>query len=294
MTYHGVILETGAVVLPNESGVAEGFLPFVAVGSEGLTPRAASFAFRVLAPTSSTGIYLEEATAFDGNGPAYEVGYVSAVPTIGLPDALLAERPSLERLAAHLDPGIWSRDADGPLLTSVPGELTVLGDAFPDGLIDGMDAMAMMSVANGNVSCGSNPSGLTIDCLAGNVFPRNLPGIGEAGDPCPPGADACAGWLGGSVTLNDAMLIQWKINNPGPGGVVGRQLAERIVAACDPVAEECPPCEPSPDRWSICPPRSWDVNTPTWIGPECDPAAAECPPCEPSLTGWIICPPRLG
>lgn len=243
LRYHGVILEEGAAVLANEETAPAGVLPFVALGAEGLTSRAASFAFEVLSRGSVT-LYLEDATAYGADGPVYDVDYVLATLAADLPDAWLAERPTLERLARHLDPEYRARDADGfegALLTAGAGDV-LMGDVIADGTINAMDVMAVMSVVNGNKVCGTNTPGPTIDCVAGNVFPGNLPGVGGPLDPCAPGVEVCGSSSDGWVTLNDGMLIQFRVNNPGSAYIVGFPSPECRFF--------CPPCYPD----GRCPP----------------------------------------
>lgn len=89
-----------------------------------------------------------------------------------------------------------------PVRVNVPGAGAIYGDAFTDGSINALDASIVANLAVGNRQLLTDQPRDNV--IAGNVFPFNAPGLGEATDPVPPGQDA-----DGTFNINalDAVVI---------------------------------------------------------------------------------------
>lgn len=76
----------------------------------------------------------------------------------------------------------------GAALMMAPGDGKTYGDVTLGGGINGLDVLAILNVTVGNTSVLTDP--VKDLAIAGNVAPFNLPGLGEATDPNPPGRNA--------------------------------------------------------------------------------------------------------
>ena len=107
----------------------------------------------------------------------------------------------------------------------VAGAGTIYGDATLDGEITLLDALAAANVSVGSESLITNPA--LDNVIAANVEPANLPGLGEADDPEPPGRE-----LNGTFVINllDALAIaNASVGQPVP--IVRQPIPGRTTSA---------------------------------------------------------------
>lgn len=154
----------------------------------------------------------------------------------------LEERPVRRMTLADwtrlLEPG---RPAAGRQPAYVAGAGLIFGDANLDGTISLLDALAAVNVSVGNLSLIADPAFDNV--IAANVVPANLPGLGEALDPSPPGREPNGTFV---VDLLDALaIVNYAVGNfvdvvgnPIPGrtstgvrGVLsGTLIADRLLS----------------------------------------------------------------
>lgn len=110
--------------------------------------------------------------------------------------------------ADHLPGGAGLNPTGGP--ARVPGQADVFGDGNQDGVVNVLDVLytAVLSVVNRSLGeCILDSDSPPRDCVAVNVFPTNLPGLGEAADPCPPGTEAACAGDRRLINVLDVLLI---------------------------------------------------------------------------------------
>lgn len=194
LRWTGQIPEEGRALVLNAAGAEGGVLRFVALDPRGIGDRAGFLTFEVLqGPVAPPRVvYSIVVDAAEGILPL-SYGAIHSLET--LPSAsdrrVFAE---WQEQATVLDPG-FVPSAPGPL--AIPGVGLRYGDATLDGNINVLDALYTANVSVGNTAvaeCILRSDAPARDCLAANVFPPNLPGLGEPDDDCPPGIEgACAG-----------------------------------------------------------------------------------------------------
>ncbi len=128
---------------------------------------------------------------------------------------LVAQSPGLSRVAPH-----------------VAGAGLIYGDATLDGTINVLDAVNTANLAVGIFPLLTDPS--KDFAIAANVAPTNLPGLGEAGDPVPPGQNG-----DGSYTIDVLDVVAISNGAVTPDPVVGQPIpgrtaiSNRVVIAGD-------------------------------------------------------------
>jgi hypothetical protein len=131
------------------------------------------------------------------------------VPVLDVAELSAREPTSLawHEWTPFLDPRLPTEVAAGP--ARVPGGSPRFGDANANGIITGLDVLYVANVAVSNTSltqCILNTDAPNLDCIAVNVFPPNLPGLGEATDGCAPGIQTCGGYVR-LITAGDVGMI---------------------------------------------------------------------------------------
>ncbi len=183
-----------------EADSSRGELRIVTASTGGIPVDAITLAFTVLQPGYSRGLRfeVEEAVAPGPRGVRVPV-HRGVVEDGGLRLATIPRRLSLADWVAHLglaasEPGILAR---------LPGEGTVYGDVTLNGSVSALDAALVGNLAVGNVPLLTDTGRDYV--VAANVAPFNLPGLGEASDPVPPGRNSDGTW---AVTVLDVAFIQ--------------------------------------------------------------------------------------
>ena len=108
---------------------------------------------------------------------------------------------------------------------ALPGVGTRFGDATLDGQVNILDALATANVAVGNLPLLTD-AGKDF-AIAANVFPANLPGLGEEADPVPPGREADGSFL--INVLDVSVITNESIGNDPP--IAGDPIPGRTVPA---------------------------------------------------------------
>ena len=130
-------------------------------------------------------------------------------------------RPTVTEWAVYLG---YATPATAAALM-VPGQGTRYGDVTLGGGVNGLDVLAVLNVTVGNLNVLTDATKDLV--IAGNVAPFNLPGLGEADDPIPPGRNA-------SGTYDISGLDALALANEGVGNdqpVVGELIPGRGPAA---------------------------------------------------------------
>jgi hypothetical protein len=206
LEYAGQVVDPQVLVFAGEPDARAGRLRFLAVHPERLPERAAVFAFRVRQAAVSPRLAFEPEVAVD---PAGEMEHRVAAG-VGV-DASLPD----PRRARVMDRAAWGEllapDEGGP--ARVPGAAVRFGDGDQSGSINVFDVLytAQASVNTQPCILDTDQPAPGRDCLAVDVRPANLPGLGEASDDCPPGVQVCADALTDPlriINVFDVLAIQ--------------------------------------------------------------------------------------
>lgn len=185
LSFVGVLPEVGQLFATGAP--VRGQLRYFGIAPAGFETRVGTLVFEVTGPGYAESLR-HSGELFIDRG-ARQLGIIE--------DRTVHERPAADTERAVLfSPYEWARWLDPNIGSSppqrVPGEGTIFGDAFVDGSINVLDVAHIANIAVGNQELILNSDGPSRDAvLAGNVRPENPPGLGEAGDPCPPGLDVC-------------------------------------------------------------------------------------------------------
>ncbi len=216
LDYLGQPLAGDAFVLVNADRAHSGVVRVASLRLAGLDSTTADLRFEVRERDWLRRLRyrLEEAATPDGLVlvRTAERPIAQAPPRLAGPVAVL----SLEDWWRHF--GLVERAA-----LRLPGQGTLFGDVTLNGFIDVLDASAVANLAVGNRALLTEANRDYV--IAGDVAPANSPGLGEPGDPAPPGQNS-DGTFG--ITVLDAVEIQHEaVGNdrliPGEG-VPGRTL----------------------------------------------------------------------
>lgn len=196
LRYLGQPLAGDAFVLVNAGQADAGRLRAASLRLGGLSPATADLRFKVLARDWSRALryHLEEAATPEGIRlvRSSELPLIEAAPAADGPVGVL----SLEDWWRYF--GLVERAA-----IRQPGQGTVYGDVTLNGIIDVLDASAIANLAVGNRSLLTEANRDYV--VAGDVAPANLPGLGEVGDPVPPGLNPDGSY---TITVLDAVEVQ--------------------------------------------------------------------------------------
>ncbi len=184
----GQLPQEGTLVLSREEGRRS--LVLLAVHPQSLERRFAFFVFESLRDSGTGGLHFRPQVAADRSGHPLPVGEAREVTL-----ATELPAPSQHRSMTDADwiaflGGAGASGSAGP--RRAPGTSEVFGDITRDGAVNVLDVLQLANTAVGVYQCfvgSGGPNGK--DCLAGNVRPSNLPGLGEPGDECPPGIQVC-------------------------------------------------------------------------------------------------------
>lgn len=208
LRYLGQPLAGDAFVLVNHARAAEGELRVASLRPGGLAEATGDLRFLVLgaAGPSSLRYELEEAASPDGRA----LHRAAALPLreVALPPVADIAPRTLEDWAGHLRLVERRRP-------HVAGDGFLYGDPTLNGAVDILDAAFTANVAVGNRPLLTEA---TRDyAIAADVSPANLPGLGEATDPIPPGRNSDGTH---TITILDAAEIANEsvgIDRPVPG-----------------------------------------------------------------------------
>jgi hypothetical protein len=183
LRYLGQALADDALVLIGDTGVSHGTLRVLSLRLGGLARTAADLRFQVLRAGYTGGLGYRFEVAAGTDRTVFERAEGSPAELVQADTHLPPQRMSLADWAARL--GLDT--AERPRPTSA-GDGTVFGDVTLSGTVNGLDQLGVAAL-----SVGLRPllTDQTKDyAIAGDVAPANLPGLGEAGDPLPPGREA--------------------------------------------------------------------------------------------------------
>lgn len=229
LRYLGQPLAGDAFVLVNHTAASDGLLRIASLRLAGLRAGTGDLRFEVLQPDWEAGLRydLEEAVTPQGI-PLYRAsGLVLAVEPV--PAARDIRPRTLEEWWDYF--GLVERHR-----ASLAGQGTIFGDVTLNAAIDVLDASAVANLAVGNRALLTEANRDYV--IAGDVAPANLPGLGEAGDPIPPGRNADGSF---DLTVLDAVEIANEaVGNdraipgqpvPGRGPRPGAVVLSGLVAA---------------------------------------------------------------
>jgi hypothetical protein len=231
LEYVGQSTGEGAIVMVNKTGAERGALRIGALDLDGVPSEIGTFVFRVKQSSyyQGLGFDVEEATTF---------GNVRLIKDVDLaPTRITGKRVPAE--ARHLTGPDWvSRVEPGnlgkPVSFAVPGQIVnglVFGDAnLSGGAVTLSDATYLINVSLGLSELIVGTDSPARDAvIAGNTFPGNAPGCGEAGDYT--GGNLPPGWTSatnpGDITLADATNVIAGFTQPTPPQCVGTVIPGR-------------------------------------------------------------------
>ncbi len=194
----GQPLQGSTFHLVNADAAEQGVLRVISLRLAGLARTTADLRFEVLQRDYGSGLRydLEVATT----ARLFAFSRADTVPLAIVPGA--PDAPGAE--IHHLTVEDWWRQLglEPRARVDVPGAGAIYGDAFTDGTINVLDASIIANLAVGNRQLLTDTPRDNV--IAGNVFPFNLPGLGESTDPIPPGQN-----VDGTFTINalDAVVI---------------------------------------------------------------------------------------
>ncbi len=198
LRYVGQPLSGSAYHLVNADSAGAGVLPVISLRLAGLDRATADLRFVILAPGYADRLRYGLAVACTARLLAFTRSGtlpLAEEPGAGDPMGTVVRQLSIEDWwhAFGLEPKVR---------VNVPGAGAIYGDAFTDGTINVLDASIIANLAVGNRQLLTDTPRDNV--IAGNVFPFNLPGLGEANDLIPPGQEA-----DGSFNINalDAVVI---------------------------------------------------------------------------------------
>ncbi len=199
LRYLGQPGPVGPFTIVNDMEEATGRLRIASLAVPTLGAEAGTFLFEVTGPEYHSSLWYQVDEAATSNGPIrVQAGAVRGSETSARVDA--AAPPRRLTVADWAAVAGVAAPAAGP--ARVPGAATLFGDVTLDGFINIVDAYAAANLSVGNLPLITDASKDQV--VAANVFPFNLPGLGEAGDPAPPGVEVDGSRI---VTILDAVAI---------------------------------------------------------------------------------------
>jgi len=218
--YMGQLVGDRSLLAVGESEASNGTLRFVVLDRAGVGADAATLLFERLTPAAEPRLSLEltRAASLDSRPVPRLVRTVAATPTVGrIPPGFrhMTAESWLAELRTRMPPQQSGRRPE-----LVPGQGTVFGDVDLSGVLDLFDVISEMLVA-ANAQPLLDVAGDV--AIAGDVFPANSPGLGDANDPVPPGLEANGSRL---IDLFDALAIaSFVAGLPDP--IVGQSIPGR-------------------------------------------------------------------
>lgn len=197
LAYVGQPLAGETIELVNDEGASRGRLRMITIDRTRLPDEIAELVFEVRTANYTKGLtyHMEEAATRDLQVLHTAIVEPGPVPLTRPPSTIPPRRLTARDWLAHLQSGV------------VFDVGTLSGGArYGDVTLDGRINVADVA-STSNVAIGLRPllTDSTKDlAIAANVFPFNLPGLGEADDPVPPGRDADGSY---NITISDVVVI---------------------------------------------------------------------------------------
>jgi len=230
----GQITENGNLVVINDS--EPGAIRLQALNVHGLGNTPALFSFRVKQAQWAGSLAFDVEHLADTDVTEYDLRFTRGdVGLAALPGAEAARAMSFASWVEYLDPSLSIDDwhAAGPLLSVASGgqQRGTLskrwGDANGDDAINVLDNVYTANLSVGNAAQAECilSAALVGDCVAVNVDPANLPGLGGPTDDCLPGITASCG-TGAQRVVNvlDNLRIALESTNPGSQDIAGKAI----------------------------------------------------------------------
>jgi hypothetical protein len=216
-----------AFAIVNAADTVRGALRIASLDVGGLPHRTVHLVFQVKARGYLQGLGYQVEAAGTTGGEHWARIEVDPAPRV---DSTLSAPGDAEPLLL----ADWRRLRGGATArpARVPGEYRLnlrYGDATLDGVIDIIgDAFYVANVSVGNAPLIAGTDAPPRDAvIAANVDPANLPGLGEPGDPAPPGRNENGTF---SIDIFDAVAVaNAAVGNPGP-------IAGQLIPGRGPVA----------------------------------------------------------
>ena len=255
LRFVGQIPDEGTMVLLNDSDIDAGEMRVMAIAPYGFTGRAATFGFEVLRAGYA------ESMRWEGEDAASIHDVNTKLQTRFIPGPMMVDVPSASE-AEVMTEADWlelmgEEGSDDIPLSPLEFNNVRYGDATQDGNVNFSDVTKIARVGLGIEECiigtvsGSGPS--TADCVAGNVVPENLPGLGDPTDAVPPGLDPA-----GTRTLNSSDALS-----------VARQavgISQNVAGQTIPQSLLCGGTVNIRDQTLCAPPSVTDIST---LVPQC-------------------------
>ncbi len=240
LRYRGQQRDAGSnqVLLLNTSAVSRGELRLAVLDPDGMT-RSATIVFEVLGGgyASTLSFDVEEAVR---NGSPVALVTADVAPT-AVVNRSLAASSDARTLTVRDWADLLARENVSALRD--PGEIRnglKFGDTNFDGNLTLTDAVYMINVSIGLNemiigSDGTGPLGDRDAVVAGNVFPFNAPGLGEAGDALAPGVEANGSRVvslgDGVAIINESVLIDQPVVGEIIPGRPTTPVSNRIIVS---------------------------------------------------------------
>jgi hypothetical protein len=205
LTYVGH--DVGSFQIVNNSRASSGELRVASLNAKGIPARTATLVFTVKGADYLKGVRyaFKEAGTVDPE-QVYLQAKLAGTTAGGLVVPTEAPHLTLKEWQSRLAPQLAGARAGGIRPNLAPGSIVAnlkYGDATLDGNLNILDALDVANTSVGNNALINGTASPNRDrVVAANVFPANLPGVGDASDAIPPGVDA-----GGSQTNVDARSI---------------------------------------------------------------------------------------
>lgn len=231
LEFRGQVLDgQGTLAVFNDMEADSGELRFQSLNPYGLDSRVALIGFVVRGEGYARNVSFQAEHVVAVTGREFEVRFDAPVRDADLQVAGDIRRMGNEEWVALLTPSLLP-DA-GALRTPLGANL--YGDATQDGNINVLDNLYVANLSIGNtavaeciLTSGASGNGANRDCVAANVFPFNLPGLGEASDSCAPGVDVC-GAEGRTINVLDNLRIALESTGTGQD-VVGEDIPKNVT-----------------------------------------------------------------
>jgi hypothetical protein len=181
------------LVLVNAADTARGALGVLALDPAGLAPRVGDLVFVVRAPDYLANLRVSPVELVSADLRVLPPSGAGTV--VGVDSSLRPSASARPMLLEDWIPVLYGDASDGwdPEVLRSPGQYVPglrYGDATLNGVVSTLDAAVTANVAVGNFALLAGTDSPSRDfAVAANVRPSNVPGLGEDGDPLPPGVE---------------------------------------------------------------------------------------------------------